>query len=280
MAAPSTLINYHRQGSGTPIVLIHGIAGSWKHWKPIIPALASRHDVIAIDLPGFGESVHLGIPEPSLEHFAQSILDLLDSLGIEKFHVAGNSLGGAVSVQLLGSGRVLSFHGISPAGQTFGWYLSLTKVNLRAAVYGSRVIWPIAPLLVKLRPLRMFFAAAMVGKPQRLTAPYVLDLIEGCVVGTNFEQTLAHAISGTDGLAVPPNDAAGQFLWGTRDTVLPLSAAGRYAKAWPAAEIIPMKGLGHVPMQDDPKLIADLILKLTGKVDAGAAIAATRSVAN
>lgn len=268
------LINFHRQGSGTPLVLVHGIAASWQCWKPILPALASRHDVIAIDLPGFGGSVDLGIEEPSLAHFAQSILDLLDHLGIDEFHVAGNSLGGAVSVELLRSGRVLSFHGISAAGQTHGPYLELTKALLRSSYYGARLIAPIAPQLVKFRPLRMTFVAQMVGKPQKLTADYVLDLVQGCAVGSGFEATLAHAIPRDRGIEIPAWDGPAQMLWGTRDTVLPFSALARYAELWDGLEVVPMKGLGHVPMQDDPKLIADLILKLTAKVDTGAALKA------
>jgi len=102
------LIHHHRTGDGTPLVLIHGIATAWQCWKPVIPALASRHDVIAVDLPGFGGSVELGVAEPSLQHFADAVLALLDDLGIEDFHVVGNSLGGAVGTQLLGSGRVRS----------------------------------------------------------------------------------------------------------------------------------------------------------------------------
>ncbi len=267
-----SLINYHRQGSGSPLVLVHGIAANWQCWKPIIPALASRHDVIAIDLPGFGGSTHLGIAQPSLAHFADSILELLDSLDVDQFHVVGNSLGGAVSVELLRSGRASSFHGISAAGQTHGPYLEITKALLRGSYYGARLIAPIAPALVKLRPLRMAFVAQMVGKPQKLTASYVLDLVQGCAIGSGFEATLAHAIPGDRGIDIPPYDGPAQMLWGTRDAVLPVSALARYAELWDGLEVVPMKGLGHVPMQDDPKLVADQILKVTAKVDTGAAL--------
>jgi pimeloyl-ACP methyl ester carboxylesterase len=262
------LLNYHRVGDGSPLVLVHGIAASWQCWKPIIPALATAHDVITPDLPGFGGSVALGVERPSLEHFAQSILELLDELGIDRFHVAGNSLGGAVALELLKSGRVLSYTGISPAGQTHGRYLEFTKLLLRGSYYGSRALRPIAPWLVKLRPLRALLLGQMVGRPQRLTADYSLDLMQGCAVGSGFEATLAHAIPGDRGLDIPPYDGPAQILWGTRDLVLPLSAAARYGEKWDGCEIIPMKGLGHVPMQDDPKLVADLTLKLTRATDA------------
>ena len=266
------VLNFHREGTGTPLVLVHGIGATWQCWKPIIPALATRHDVIAVDLPGFGGSVHLGVEKPSLEHFASSILELLDSLGVDRFHLAGNSLGGAVSAELLRSGRVLSFHGVSPAGQTYGKYLELTKLLLRGSYYGARMIAPIAPLLLRLRPLRALFLAPMVGKPMQLSRSYSLELVRGCAVGAGFEKTLSNAIPGDRGIDLPPYDGPAQILWGTRDWILPLSSAARWGKQWgDGLDFIPMHGLGHVPIEDDPRLVADLILTLTRRTDAAAA---------
>ncbi len=266
--ASSKLLNYHREGSGTPLVLVHGIGATWQCWLPLLPGLAARHDVIVPDLPGFGGSVSQGVDKPSLEHFAQSVLDLLDHLGIDEFHLAGNSLGGAVSTELLKSGRVVSVHLISPAGQTYGPYLTATKLLLRGAYYGSRLIAPIAPALLKVRALRGAFLAQMLGKPWRVTPEYALELVRGCAVGRGFERTLASTLPGDRGIDVPPYDGPAQILWGTRDLILPLSSAARWTEKWPSADFIPLQGLGHVPMQDDPRLINDLILTLTRRTDA------------
>jgi pimeloyl-ACP methyl ester carboxylesterase len=259
----SATLNYHRVGSGPPLVLVHGIAASWQCWNPIIPALAQHHDVIAPDLPGFGGSLAQGIDQPSIQHFAQSVLDLLDSLGIEEFHVAGNSLGGAIAIELTKSGRVLSLTGISPAGQTQGPYLELTKALLRGSYWSTRLFKPALLQLIHLRPLRMAFLAQMVGKPQRLTRTHAAELITGCAVGIGFAKTLKHAIPLEEGLELPDYDGPAQLLWGTRDWILPLSATGRFAERWPDVPIIPLKGLGHVPMQDDPKQIVEHMLALT-----------------
>lgn len=266
--AASQLLNYHREGSGTPLVLVHGIGATWQCWLPVIPALAARHDVIVPDLPGFGGSVRLGVEKPSLEHFAKSILDLLDALGIDEFHVAGNSLGGAVSLELLKSDRALSYHGVSPAGQTHGPNLKFTKMLLRGAYYGSRLIAPIAPQLLKVRAIRAAFLAQMLGKPWHVSADYALELVRGCAVGKGFEATLNNAIPADRGLDVPAYDGPAQIMWGTRDLILPFRSSQGYIEQWPGLDFIPMKGLGHVPMQDDPRLISDLILTLTRRTDA------------
>jgi pimeloyl-ACP methyl ester carboxylesterase len=271
MAGP--LINHHRVGSGSPLVLIHGIGASWQCWNPVIPGLASRHDVIAIDLPGFGGSTALGIDEPSLGQFAQSILDLLDSLGVRDFHVAGNSLGGGVGIELLRSGRVLSYHGISPIGRTIGPYRHVSRALLLFAYHGSRALLPIAPALMKVRPIRMAFAGDMVGHPSKLTADYALGLVEHCARGTGFRATLDQVVSRDQPIAIPPFDGPAQLLWGTRDVILPIGAADAFAASWPGLDIVRMPGLGHVPMLDDPKLIVDSILRRTAQVDTAHAVA-------
>lgn len=268
-----SLINYHREGSGTPLVLVHGIAATWQCWQPVIPQLAEHHDVIAVDLPGFGASTALQAERPSLEHFAQSILDLMDHLGIDRFHVSGNSLGGAVTLELLKSGRVLTYNGISAAGQTYGWFVHLTKFSLRASVLGARAIRPFARQLTKLRPLRAAFLWPMVGKPARLTASYTYELVHGAAIGSGFEATLEHAIP-NHGLDIPAFDGPAQMLWGTKDRILPLSALHRYKAKWPALKIVPLQGLGHVPMQDDPDLIARSIVAFTTSADAAPAATA------
>lgn len=266
-------LNYHREGAGSPLVLVHGIAATWQCWQPLIPELAKHHDVIAPDLPGFGGSADLAIAEPSLQHFAQSILNLLDSLGIDRFHVSGNSLGGAVTLELLKSGRVLSYNGISAAGQTYGPFINVTKMLLRASYYGSRLIKPIIRQLVALKPVRVAFLWQMLGKPGQVSADYAYELVHGCAVGSGFEPTLKHAIP-KRGLDVPPFDGPAQMLWGTRDYILPLSAVGRWAERWPNLKVVPLPGLGHVPMQDDPALIVGHITALTSRVDAGDQVAA------
>jgi pimeloyl-ACP methyl ester carboxylesterase len=273
------LINHHRVGSGTPLVLIHGIGASWKCWKPVLPGLASRHDVIAVDLPGFGASAELGIDQPSLPHFAGSVLDLLDSLGVDDFHVAGNSMGGGIGIELLKSGRVLSYHGISPIGRSTGAYRLVNRALLRTAYYGSRLVAPVAPVAFKLRPFRAAFASIIVGRPSRTTADFLGGMVEDCAVGHGFERTLTSVVDSADPIVIPPYDGPAQLLWGTRDLILPIRAADAFAATWPGLDVVRMPGLGHVPMQDDPKLIVDTILRVTAQADAARGAAAVPSTA-
>lgn len=91
---------YRRSGQGPPLMLLHGYASSSLFWDPLRHALESHLDVIAPDWPGFGGSASQS-PYQSVQEFAQGIIALADQLGLERFHVAGHSMGGFPVQELL-----------------------------------------------------------------------------------------------------------------------------------------------------------------------------------
>lgn len=88
-------LNYMRRGSGYPLILVHGYLGGSAAWAAQIAAFAGTFDVIAPDLAGFGASSHLDAPD-SINGCAQQVLDLLDRLQVDRFHLLGHSMGGMV----------------------------------------------------------------------------------------------------------------------------------------------------------------------------------------
>src|SRR5947207_2828093 len=102
-------LNHHRAGEGPALVLIHGIGSRWEVWEPVLATVAAEREVVAIDLPGFAGSE---MPPPGTPAGAASLTRLvgefLDELGLERPHVAGNSLGGRVALELGKSGRARS----------------------------------------------------------------------------------------------------------------------------------------------------------------------------
>src|SRR5687767_4097663 len=109
-------VAYERRGSGEPLVLVHGIGSQWQMWAPVLDAVAEARDAIAVDLPGFGESPPLAGQDPTPENLARAVAGLLDELGLESAHVAGNSLGGGVALELGRMGRARSATCLSPVG--------------------------------------------------------------------------------------------------------------------------------------------------------------------
>lgn len=92
-------LNHTRQGTGFPLVLVHGYLGGSAAWSEQIAALSGSFDVIAPDLAGFGASAHLQAPD-SIAGCARQVLDLLEQLNVERFHLLGHSMGGMVVQEL------------------------------------------------------------------------------------------------------------------------------------------------------------------------------------
>src|SRR3954447_24583012 len=113
----TTHLAYTRKGSGEPLVLIHGIGHRRQAWNPVIDRLAEKYDVIAVDLAGCGESD----PYPAgtaynMENACEILQQNFEEWGISKPHVVGNSLGGAIALELGVRGIASSVTALSPAG--------------------------------------------------------------------------------------------------------------------------------------------------------------------
>ena len=93
------MLHYRRYGKGTPLIMQHGFLGGSGYWVPQFPAFGKCFDIVAPDLPGFAGSAGEP-PQDSIEGMADSIVTLIDSLRIERFHLVGHSMGGMVAQQI------------------------------------------------------------------------------------------------------------------------------------------------------------------------------------
>ena len=110
-------LDQHRGGSGEPLVLVHGIGHTWRGFVPMLPLLEPRFDVLAVDLPGFGNSPPLNNGRaPTPEVLADAVEEAMDAAGFGTAHVAGNSLGGWIALELARRGRARTCTALSPAG--------------------------------------------------------------------------------------------------------------------------------------------------------------------
>jgi len=113
------MLHYVRKGEGLVLVLVHGYLSSAAYWKPQIDYFARQFDVIAVDLPGFGDSHEIETPN-TIEGLAEPILKLLNFLGIGHFFLIGHSMGGMVvhALTLIAKGQVdrLVLYGTGPVG--------------------------------------------------------------------------------------------------------------------------------------------------------------------
>ena len=252
---------YTRSGAGAPLVLLHGIGLDRRSWDPVVPALARHYDVIAVDLPGFGDSA-LGQADPKA--LAEAVAGLLTELGVTSPHLAGNSLGGWVALELAGLSPVASLTLLSPAGLWKRHTPRYCRVSLQASRWLARHATGPLSRLVRFRPGRVFVLGQTHGHPARLTPGYARAAVQAMGTCPGFEATLA-ATARRRFLATTPIGAPVTVAFGSRDVLL-LPRQSRHLDQLPAgtkAETLP--GCGHVPMADDPVAVAELITRTAAR---------------
>jgi pimeloyl-ACP methyl ester carboxylesterase len=260
----------HRSGTGTPLLLLHGITAIWRAWSPILPHLEPHHDVIVPTLAGHGGGPPLDAEvAPSLQALTDVIEDELDRLGLAKVHIAGNSLGGWIGIELARRGRAQSLVLFSPAGA----WRSQRSIELRAA--GIRLSFDAlsrnasrADAMVANPVLRRFLLAGQVAHPERVPPEELAAVIRA----SSMAPVVAPLLRQLPLRQVQPLPADREYpvrlVWGDRDLVLPFHGFGAaMLERLPGAELIRLHGVGHVPMTDDPVAVAKLILEVTSAVD-------------
>jgi pimeloyl-ACP methyl ester carboxylesterase len=250
---------YTRCGSGEPLVLLHGLGSSRSAWQPLLPILAGRFDVIAVDLPGFGDSEPLPRDvEPNPAALAASVADMLTQLGVGPAHVAGNSLGGWIALELAAQWPVRSLTALSPAGLWRRHTPVYCRVSLRASRVATRYFGGPLRLLVRSRLGRFLVFAQMFGRPTRMSVDHARRAITAIGRSPGFRATLRATLHRRY-LATGPIDAPVTVEFGTRDRVL-LKRQSRHLDQLPEhVQLVELPGVGHVPMSDDAEAVAGVI---------------------
>jgi len=253
-------INYIRRGSGDPLVLIHGIGSRWQMWSPVIDALAAHRDVIALDVPGFGASPRPPKgTKPGIPAMTDMLVEFWQSLGVDRPHVAGNSMGGWLVLEMARRGVVRSATGLSPAGFHVAPERAL-EVTLLTAMRGmAKAGRPLAPQAAKTAFGRKLAMGTVIGKPELLSPDDALLNLQGLADATWFWPTLgalmADRFRGGNEIKVPVTIA-----WGEHDHLLLPRQAPRALAEIPTARYVLMPDCGHVPTWDDPQLVTQTIL--------------------
>jgi pimeloyl-ACP methyl ester carboxylesterase len=252
---------YDRRGRGDPLVLVHGIGSRWQMWEPVLGGLEPHRDVIAVDLPGFGASP---MPAPGTVAGVDSLVRLvaafLGELGVERPHVAGNSLGGLIVLEMARRGLVRSATALSPAGFANRAENLGARANLRVSYAVSRRLVSRAERLLRMRAARRVAFRATVAHPTRMSPADAAANLRALAHAPWFAATLAtvgaRAFSGGAAITVPVT-----IGWGRRDRLLPPRQARRAQREIPRARIVMLEGCGHIPTYDDPGLVTRVLLE-------------------
>jgi len=247
------LIAYEQLGSGRPLLLVHGLGATRAIWEPLHAVLAPQRQLIAIDLPGFGESPPLSVrPDPAA--LARAVAALLDRLGLAQVDVVGNSLGGWVAFELALLGRASSVTAIAPAGLWRGRLAPRAGLGRRLA----RLALPALEGLALSPHGRRLLLAGVVGNPAVVPPRQARQLVRAYLTAPGYGSANAAMRAGSFAklaeLAVPVT-----LIWPTRDRLV-----RRPRKLPENVRSVELEGAGHLPTWDRPQELAALILEASG----------------
>lgn len=236
--------------SKTPLMLLHGVTMSSAAWDDVVPHLADDFDLIVPTLPGHrGGPAAPDVSFDDLVDFAESVLD---EHGLETAHLAGNSLGGWISLELARRGRAASVCALSPAGFWPEGNPDATGVvtTLRRAVRLAQLTSFLAPLVVATGLGRKLAMGMMAEHADRLSAHQAVEDLRdavGCEAAPSLFKATGYCAP-MDPLSCPVT-----LAWSAKDRIFPPARYGAVARErLPGARYIELAGLGHVPMIDDP----------------------------
>jgi pimeloyl-ACP methyl ester carboxylesterase len=261
-------ISVSQAGSGPPVVMLHGLGATKVSFLPTIAALAPSYRAIAIDLPGFGDSVKPIRAAYDPRYFARAVIALLDALEIDRAHLVGNSMGGRVALEvgLQSPERVRRLGLLAPS---LAWLRDRPWAQLLKLV---------APQLGLIQPAPRPVVEAIVrrlvpGADEEWTAAGIDEFLRSYLTPRGRAAFYAAARNiyleepyGPRGLwtRLPRLEAPSLFVWGKRDMLVPIAFADHVRQALPASEHLELPG-GHVPQLENPKRTHEALLRFLGR---------------
>ena len=248
------MIAHTTRGEGEPLLLLHGLGATGAIWEPVSGRLSQERQVIGIDLPGFGGSEPL--PEgvaPTPANFAAAVCGFCAELGIGRPHVAGNSLGAWVGLEMAKAGGAVSVTALSPAG-LWGKPLGPRRYDSHALAVRMR---PLLSLALRSRRGRQAILRTTMAKPEQVPARIARAMVLGWVDAPGYEAANREMRADVfDPSGFP--DVPVTLAWAEHDRLVSRPRSHQFP---PGARYLVLPGVGHTPTWDDPGLIARVLLE-------------------
>lgn len=251
--------------SAEPLLMIHGLGGTKSSFLPIVPTLAKRYRVIALDLPGFGSSAK---PRGRYDApwFAQRVFTFMDQLDIDGAYLVGNSMGGRISMEMsmLDPGRVKALACLCPATAFFQRpALRLVKLLRPELAFAAGFL----PRNYVLDGLKQLFA-----DPSRVEDEWFQAAVDDFMnIWRSPRARMAFSAAARHIYLDEPMGESGfyarlaamgspaLYVYGTRDVLISHQFSHRVRKALPNSKVVVWKDCGHVPQIEHPERTAELL---------------------
>jgi len=244
-------------GEGPPLLFVHGLSGCWQNWLENIPYFARDHRVIAVDLPGFGES-QMPVGELSMTGYARALDGLLDELGIDAVRLVGNSMGGFVGAELALTvpARVERLVLVSAAGLSLDRFRSQRHSGARhraekAAFAYLGWLASKAETFTRRTRTREWLLLIVAAHPSRLPPALVYELVKG-----SGKPGFMPALDAM--LHYPLRDRLAEIacptliVWGDKDRLVPVRDADEFERLIDDSRKVIYQDTGHTPMFERP----------------------------
>jgi pimeloyl-ACP methyl ester carboxylesterase len=246
-----------RTGSGKPLLLVHGIS-NLHNWDLVVPALARERTVIAIDLPGFGESPPL-TGEVSVASLTDAVENFIAEQDLGGVDVVGSSMGARMVLDLARRGH---------AGDVVwsDWQVKIFGATVGPSIALVKRIQPLLPAMTKSAVGRTALLLQFSAKPWRLPADLVLGELRNFNSSPSLNDAVRALVHGPKQQGAPAGSLEGRVTigWGRNDRVTLPSEAGTAMRAFPDASLHWFSNCGHFPHWDRPEETVRLILGATG----------------
>ena len=258
-------MHFFRLGRGKPLLLIHGLGGSARSWTPVLPALALTREIIAVDLPGHGDTPPLPAVTsiPTLADAVTSFVHAHDLVGVD---AVGSSMGARLVMELARRGGVLgTVVALDPGGFWRGWERHAFFASLWVSMRLLRVLHPVMPLIARWRLARRVLLLQLCARPSQLPSSLVLDEMRSYATSPVFDELLFELAYGEPQQGAPAGTLEKPLVigWGRRDRVCFPRQARRALALFPDAHLHWFERCGHFPHWDAPREAAQLILDVT-----------------
>ncbi len=247
-----------------PVVLLHGLSNSGKIWQEVVPLLSDHCAVYTPTALGHRGGPPVRLRPVTIDDVIDAAEGYLDDHGLKRPHIAGNSMGGFIAIELARRGRAATVCGFSPPGFWSAGDGLQAKVanNFKRKVAISRLTRPIAPLTLKSATLRRLAMRYVACHGDRLTASQALELTDD-----SLNCSVIDDLSAAEWETAPldPLPCPITIAWSEKDAMLPLAVySNNVRERLPQATFEILPGVGHLSMVDDPGLVARTILAATG----------------
>lgn len=245
-------LRFVRAGRGPAVVLVHGFGSSLYTWKAVMPELSRAHDVLALDLPGFGESEQPA--DLSLDELPAAVTGLMERLGIARAALVGSSMGGAAAALVCARApeRAGALVLIDAAGFDIAGPGRPRLVRMATSPLGGLLAWlPVKRLLVE-AALREVFCDDTLVTDERVAEYLALARRPGSYAAV---RSLSESLEGRSGVvqeALADVRVPTLVVWGGEDTWIPVAHAARFGEAIAGSRQVVIENTGHLPQEERP----------------------------